>query len=212
MAEQSGNLAISYAQAMEEIKFRLDVVKGELISLRERQGEDDYRKNVISAELCYLQFRRISEVLALAILEAHREQSGNLLKELERDYRADFLIKKVLEAYPRGFPIPVRQTDAKHAGPIDFREFPELFNQQIFKQIYQDCGDKLHVGSLFGLRRGKIKRLDSAELRQWFENYVKGLGCHLLPLSAENQMLYVVMRSAEDGKVHCRYCEVVAVQ
>lgn len=212
MGEQFEKLAVSYAQTMEEIKFRLDVVKGELIALRERQDQNDYRKNVVSAELCYLQFRRISEVLALAILEAHRGQSGALLKELDRDYRADYLIKKVLEAYPKGFPIPVRQADAEPAGPINFNESPELFNQRIFMQVYQACGDRLHVGSLSALRRGKVKRLDSAELRPWYENYVTGLECHLLPLNDTNKMIYVVMQSAEDGKVHCRYCEVVAAQ
>ena len=67
------------------------------------QTNDNVQKT-FHAEFCHLQMRRVSELIAIAVLVAHNELPDFRKKELVKDFNADNLLRQLGKLNAEAFP------------------------------------------------------------------------------------------------------------
>lgn len=92
-----------YATIMREIKVRLDAVGGSARRAFETNGSSSA---LLDCEFCYLQLRRITELIALAVLLAHNGVAEFRRKKLMKEWKAADLIEMLAGLSDDAFPEP----------------------------------------------------------------------------------------------------------
>ena len=88
-----------YKLLMQEIKRRLEVVDRILtINIGLHQ--------IVEVEICYVQYRKICELIALACLTAHDDILSLQTKTLLGETKPSKIFAKIESIHPRFFPVP----------------------------------------------------------------------------------------------------------
>src|SRR5689334_21938045 len=90
-----------YAGVMEEIKIRLSSLDIAFAGGFQIPG-------ALVREYCFLQFRMVCELIALACLTAHGDIEATT--KLRKEWEADKIIKQLEALHPSFYPWPVKQT------------------------------------------------------------------------------------------------------
>lgn len=135
-----------YADLMTEVKLRLLEIER---LLAEADKESSKRRLVPIAEYCYLQLRRITELVSLAILIAHNPTEAFRAGRLVGEYNPAKLLKEIGKLSPAAFP----QRGIIAVNPPYDRGFigAPLHTTDVrdrLCEIYTIACDKLHTGAL----------------------------------------------------------------
>lgn len=129
----------SYCGLMEEIKRRSMIVTG-CLSRPIADAHPIY-------ELCFLQFRMICELIALACLVAHGEIQE--AKALEKHNDARKVLRALERLKPKFYPSPRAQSiDAGKVLNVPIPIPSDYLTKALLLKLYGRCGDVLHVGNL----------------------------------------------------------------
>jgi len=99
-----------YGELLSEVARRCDLVRGIM----------NYRLPLhrqFAVEICFLEFRSICELIALACISAHGDMTEIREKErkLRDTYKADFIIRRLSEINADFYPIPIKRIRGKGA-------------------------------------------------------------------------------------------------
>lgn len=185
-----------YAELMEEIKQRVDVI------LRVIESRVPLPK-MVAFELCYLQLRKICEVFALACLCAHGDIPEVRGKLLQKAYDADQIIKRLTRLHPDFYPIPGTQVcDAVTGRPVRIERLASDFlTKSELLKMYGECGNYLHRGSVRQLLTNWEPAPNFKEIEEWVKKITILLNHHQIQTRRPDVQLWVLMRSRDDGKV-----------
>ena len=190
-----------YSSLMEQLKLRIDEIGFRLASAKEHKNSFE---SLMELEFCYLQLRKICELLALAILAAHGQSDKFLSKNLWKSWSAEDLLLSLRKLNPHAFPLPVNILQ-DHSGPGMHHIKPSnnavLLNDIV--AVYRECGNQLHVGSLRRLTGGKRQVFDHRKIISHVNAFVRLLGTHMILLPEINSVMVVVLKHSDDGKVRC---------
>lgn len=109
------NIHSLYASLMAEVKARLSSVERQLSILP--KFEDNRAQQGFLLEFCYMQLRRVTELVALAVLAAHNPLPEFREKSFVKEWNPDALFKRLAGLNPEAFPQPVHHFDE---GSNDF--------------------------------------------------------------------------------------------
>jgi len=189
-----------YTQLMEQIKARLDVVR-EALNTGFDQRADPYA--FIHIETALLNVRRITELLALAVLLAHNEHQDFRTSSLMKAWNPDAIFNRLTKLNVEGFPraVEVGETDSEGVMELFIHDTGYLDRESVCR-IYHDCCDRLHAGSLKALMSG-VKKYDLGEIQSWAREIKRLLNNHVILLPERQRTMIVFMAVAPDGHVEC---------
>jgi hypothetical protein len=192
--EQIGPL---YANLMEEIKRRVDVIR--------RVLDGTYPMPQMAAfEFCYLQLRKICEVFALACLAAHGDIPAVRTKLLQKTYHADRIIKQLAALHHQFYPVPSEQRlDPVTQKPVEVVPITTGFlTKDELLSLYGECGNYLHRGTIRQLLTRWEPTINFNRIVAWIDKIVRLLNHHQIKTSQPETQLWVLMHDKEFGKVH----------
>lgn len=196
----TSKLADFYTQFMEQIKVRLAAVGH---ALHNANAERHTANGFLHAEFACLQIRRVTELVAVAVLVAHNELEEFRKGKLVEEWNPDALFKALTKMNKESFPLPFEfgETDAEGIAEIFIHDTGYL-NRETFCRIYHDCCQRLHAGSLKDMLAGKT-RYDLGEIQAWQKELMRLLNTHLILLPERKRTMVVMMAQAPDECVKC---------
>ncbi len=186
-----------YCDLMEEVKRRIAVITDTTAGLMPLP-------RIVAYEICYLQLRMVCELIALACLAAHGDMPEVKGKALSKAYNADEIIKRLEKLHPDFYPVPSRQIINPQTGrPEKVERITQGYlKKEDLLKLYGECGDVLHRGNLRHILSGKEKDLSFEKVSGWVLAITTLLNHHQIQLIREDEMFWVLMQAAKDGKVH----------
>lgn len=103
---------------------------------------------IFIAEFCYLQLRKITELISLSVLIAHNPFEDFRASKLLKAWNAGALSSMLSRLHPAAFPHSGLQSSTSNEKVFFTTPFPTTEAADRIKGIYDECGDRLHVGSL----------------------------------------------------------------
>jgi hypothetical protein len=183
---------------MEEIKWRLRVVRDKVEPIKEHPG-GDMEQQLLDLELSYLQIRFVCELIAMSALNAHH--SYGLTKELLDEWHADQIFAELENINPHCFPVHV-WSGRGDDGVWHFQTSPDYgLTRQHLRQIYGRCGDNLHRGFLRNALTGKEKLYNVNDLWRWTGQIKATLDEHVILFPKEKRVILVNM-GGDEAPVH----------
>lgn len=188
-----------YARFMEQVKVRIAAAQKAMHDTYERRGEPDA---FLTSEFAVLQIRRVTELIALAVLVAHNEFAEFRTNKFVEEWNADTIFARLAKLSNTAFPEPFT------IGPIENDQADILIDatghltKSELGSIYHQCGERLHTGALKKLLKRKPYEL--GEIQGWCNRIVRLLDHHVVLLPGMKKSMIVIMSSNPDGKVLCR--------
>lgn len=191
-----------YTQQMELIKRRIEVVDS---IIQKKSHTTPYKASNI--ELCCLQLRKCIELIVMASLVANSEAYLEMYNRLGKDWKAPLISKDLKRINPNFYPTPIRVIP--HDGqPDEFIAFDtgEYISCDALLDYYEEIGAIMHSENPFGnpVDYSKYEQL----VGKCRNEIINLLNVHLAHLSDGKSMLYVVMQSNNDKKVHITHFQI----
>ena len=187
-----------YTQFMEQIKVRLDVAQQ---AVHHSYAQREHMGGRLHAEFAYLQVRRATEIVAVAVLVAHNEFDDFRTSKLTKEWNPDALFNRLTKLNKDGFPLPFlhgkMDEDDKTAELLIQDE--GYLTREAFCRIYHDCCRRLHAGSLKDLIEGR-QRYDLGEIQDWIKQLMRLLNNHWIILPERKRTMTVLMAVQPDGR------------
>ena len=186
-----------YADCMEEIKRRTEVIRGFL------SGSCSAMYVQTTAESVCLQVRKILELIALASIAANKDEYEKHRKNFHADWNAKKILAGLEKVNPNFYPKPTKQVIDEETGtvvetvPVD----SGYLTKSEFASLYRKCGAILHARNPFSRSDQDIRSFLN-QVPQWMERIRVLLNHHEVQLVDEDQHLKVLMKSKSDGAAH----------
>ena len=136
-----------YLALMEEAKTRIHIVNGLY------HNKSEFPVSMVR-ELCYLQYRFLCEIIALACLVIHGDIKKT--KALREEYDAAKILKQMSGLKRDFFPHAVlQQTRGKYVHFIDATDCAPITKDEVIN-LWRKSGDKLHRGKMVNLGRPEL--------------------------------------------------------
>lgn len=186
-----------YANCMEEIKKRTEVVHGFL----RRELHAKYLQTTVES-IC-LQIREILELIALASLVANKSEYEKQRKNFYQDWNAKRILETLDKANPQFYPSPSEQIISPDTGKVvEVKTITSGYlSRADYEALYDECSDLLHASNPFSGNQQKSQAF-LAKTPEWMEKIRVLLNHHQVQLADERVQLWVVMHGKDDGKVH----------
>src|SRR5581483_4185032 len=156
-----------YGSLMVEVKARLTATNIQLAATTKETNTAQIR---FGAEFCYLQLRRITELVALGVLAAHNPLPEFRTKNLLKAWNPDDLMRQLGNlskfAFPhRGGSFDMGRPDGGRQVVFSAQDFASGGPRDDICRIYNECSDKLHTGALRAVlkQREKVYSLEFIE-------------------------------------------------
>jgi hypothetical protein len=201
---------------MFEVKSRVSAVLREMEWIRSvTPGEERIEENglllLFKIEFCYLQLRRISELVALAVLAAHNPFPDFRTKDFVKEWNASALMKQLAKlsdvAFPRPSTVePMGRPDGALTILYSIDDFMSKSPREDIARIYNECGDKLHSGALqFIAQQGpKARHYSMQFVVESMITYIKMLDEHTIVLP-DQRVIFARVQLKSPGGVECRW-------
>lgn len=189
-----------YCPIMDNIAERLDAVAE---SIAEVAANPDHRNNWRNAEFCYLQIRKCTELVAIALVLAHRLYESDETIELEQDWKADRILTALTKLNPYGFPFPqTLVVDHSEEGLRHFENDDRVISVRQMKRIFDFSAGALHAGRLGDIMNQTQQPNDFQKLSELRERFVATLGSHRVMLPEAGLVLCCTLRDSTTGKAN----------
>ena len=189
-------IAPKYCDLMEEVKRRHAVIN------------DVFEGNVklpqiVAQELCYLELRKMCELIAIGCVLAHGDLRALQSKVVQRAYKPDYIMKSIERYHRDFFPEPTRQIQDSVPGKVKqiARVEEGYLTRQGLLALYAECGAQLHSGSARSILSGKQIPVDFSKIATSGKQIATLLNQHRIRTLDPDWELWVQMH-AQDGKVH----------
>ena len=186
----------SYLRLMHEIVVRLDLVA------QACTGELNLSPPY-AFEYCYLQYRRICELLALGCLQLHGDLQAAQTNSASKEWNAEKIMSLLHRSHPHAFPQCATKTMADGIWKISANCKPNAMTLSDFKTLYNKCGQVLHRGTIRSIESEKpFDKMDYNLLMQWSHKLVDLLNQHIIG-RANGIELYFTSLKTESGGPAC---------
>jgi hypothetical protein len=162
-----------YIDLMYEIRTRIDTIKP---CINKETGLD----RPIEWEVCFLQLRKICELISLGCLVAHGDIERVHAKDLSKAWNPSTIITEMQKLHSQFFPMATQETMGEN-GIRGFTPAPAgHLTKDGLLDIYGKAGDALHSGNLRSLVKRRVIKLNFDEISAWTEQIITLLRLHLI--------------------------------
>lgn len=187
----------NYLKLMHEIVVRLDLVSAACYG----------QLNLMppyAMEYCYLQYRRICELLALGCLQLHGDLPAAKSTSASKEWNADKIMSLLHRHHSHAFPQCVTSTKTPDGWSYVANSKPNAMTRSEFKVLYSKCGQVLHRGTIRTIEAEKpFEKSDYDQLIQWSHKIVDLLNQHFISRSDGKGLYFVSLKAEESGGPAC---------
>lgn len=184
-----------YLHTMVEVKERLNVVV-EILALPVAP--------LFKQELCYLQFRYVCELIAIACLAAQGDYETQ--RAFKESHKPPEIFRALRKFYPNFFPVAAQRIVTEANGTrhhhVEHGHKPDAYGEKEVSSLWQSAGDHLHRASVSKYLRttfvNKPPELD--QIDRHLRGLARLLDAHLIPIQTEAEK--EVMLLVELGQRH----------
>ena len=182
----------NYLKLMHEVVVRLDLVSAAC------NGHLNLTPPY-ALEYCYLQYRRICELLALGCLRLHGDLAATKSNSASKEWNAERIMGLLHRHHPHAFPQCVTTTKKPDGWSYVANSKPNALTLAQFKVLYAKCGQVLHRGNIRSIEAERpLEKSDYDQLIAWSHKIVDLLNQHFISRS-DGQGLYFVSLKAEEA-------------
>jgi hypothetical protein len=170
-----------YALYMHEIRSRLGLIKRVGESL---QGTRPFTGDAaIDVELCFLNFRKILELIMYASVLAHETAGAEISKRIaNREWNARRIFNYLEQINPYFYPVPIADLNRETKPPRTVKLLDGFLEKEQFLNLYDKrCGQILHASRDYVIHEPYQPPIE--EVREWFDRICLLLGHHWIHLS-----------------------------
>jgi hypothetical protein len=204
MNNKSANFSVNnaikeYLPLMHELVIRLDLVamacNGKL-----------NLPPIYAREYSYLQFRYMCELIALGCLQLHGDLPIASGKKTENKWNAAKIMQQLHNYYPHAFPqSTIRETVGLNHS-IKFNSKPNALTRDEFKELYNECGEVLHKGTIRKASASFLgKQPDYQRVIDWQSKLVDLMNEHAIT-RPNGKGLYLTSLKTVSGYPECSIC------
>jgi hypothetical protein len=154
-------------------------------------------------EYCYLQYRRICELLALGCLQLHGDLAAAKTRSATKEWNAERIMGLLQRNHPHAFPQCVIATKVPDGWSYVANSKPNAMTHAEFKSLYSKCGEVLHRGTIRSIEAEQPPdKGDYDQLIRWSHKIVDLLNQHFIS-RADGRGLYFVSLKTESGGPAC---------
>lgn len=154
-------------------------------------------------EYCYLQYRRICELVALGCLQLHGDLPAARSSAAKKEWNAERIMKLLQKNHPHSFPQSLTRTKTADTWHFQANSKPNALTFAEFKVLYSKCGEILHRGTIRSIEaEGPVAKPEYDEVIHWSHKLVNLLNEHVIA-RANEQGLYHISLKTESGGPAC---------
>jgi hypothetical protein len=185
-----------YLRLMHELAIRIDLVA------RACTGELNLSPPY-AREYCYLQFRRICELVALGCLQLHGDLPAARSSAAKKEWNAERIMKLLQRNHPHSFPQSLTRIKTAEGWHLEANSKPDALTFAEFKVLNSKCGEILHRGTIRTIETEEpIGKPDYDEVIRWSHKLVDLLNEHVVA-RADGKGLYHISLKTESGGPAC---------
>lgn len=188
--------AQAYLLVMDEVRARLEIIRSVLATSTIHYG--------LIIEICYLQFRHISELVAIGCLLAYGDFKA--YRSFDKAYSPLDIYKHLDIMWPHFFPQPVTISIVNGTHHINANAKPNAMTRKEMEHLWSQSGDHLHRLSIskFFKQNPKITEAALNEARLITAKIVDLLDNHAITIPSPKRML-VISLSQPDCRVRAQF-------
>jgi len=182
-----------YLCLMHELAIRVDLVA------RACTGELSLSPPY-AREYCFLQFRRICELVALGCLQLHGDLPAARSSVAKKEWNAERIMKLLQRNHPHSFPQSLTRTKTANGWHLKANSKPNALTFIEFKVLYNKCGEILHRGTIRSIEAEvPIDKPDYDEVINWSHKLVDLLNEHLVARANGKGFYYISLKTESNG-------------
>jgi hypothetical protein len=180
-----------YLKGMWEVRDRINLISS-VVARQVAVGREDF-----AAELIFLQFRKVLELIAFASLTANRAKYSAAHGRFAEHWRAKEMLKELAKINPDFYPMPigspVLQNGVKHCPAVT----DGFLTKDDFEVLYGHAGDILHARNPFTIKPLTVNI--GYSVPQWVSRIQTLLGLHVMHLVDGKKWIVEV---PGEGQIH----------
>lgn len=154
-------------------------------------------------EYAYLQFRRMCELIALGCLQLHGDLPMAKTQSTQKEWNAEKIMKLLHKNHPHSFPRSATRKKTLEGWHIEANSKPNALTKDEFKQLYCECGEVLHRGTIRTLHTsGDFGEKDYQKVLNWQSKIVDLMNEHFIG-RANGTGYYIISLRTESGYPEC---------
>lgn len=155
-------------------------------------------------EYCYLQYRRICELLALGCLQLHGDLPATRTTAASKEWNAERIMGLLHRSHPHAFPQCVTSTKTADGRSYVANSKPNAMTLAQFKLLYSKCGQVLHRGTIRTIEAERpLQESDYDLLIEWSHKIVDLLNQHFISRSDGKGLYFISLKAEETGGPVC---------
>lgn len=183
----------SYLRLMHELAIRIDLVA------RACTGELNLSPPY-AREYCFLQFRRICELVALGCLQLHGDLPAARSSAAKKEWNAERIMKLLQRSHPHSFPQSLTRTKTAEGWRLEANSKPNALTFNEFKALYNKCGEILHRGTIRTVEAEEpIVKSDYDEVIHWSHKIVDLLNEHVVARANGKGLFHISLKTESGG-------------
>lgn len=183
----------SYLKLMHEVVIRLDLISHAC------NGQLNLTPPY-AFEYCYLQYRRICELLALGCLQLHGDLPGARTSKVVKEWNAERIMSLLQRKHPYAFPQSVIATKTPEGWSYVANSKPTAMTFSDFRVLYGKCGSVLHRGTIRSIEaEAPLAKPDYDQVIQWSHKIVDLLNQHFIARSNGHGLYFVSLKTESGG-------------
>jgi hypothetical protein len=151
-------------------------------------------------EYCYLQFRRVCELIALGCLQLHGDLPIVQTSAARKEWNAERIMRLLQKQHPHSFPQSVTRTKVGNVWKLHANSKPNALTFSEFKTLYAKCGELLHRGTIRTIEsEAQIEKPEYDEVVNWSRKIVDLLNEHVVARAGGKSMYHISLKTEKGG-------------
>lgn len=184
---------LDYLRLMHELAMRVDLVA------RACTGALNLSPP-FAREYCFLQFRRMCELVALGCLQLHGDLSAARTGAAKKEWNAERIMRLLHRSHPHAFPQSLTRIKTSNGWSLVANSRPNALTYAEFNALYNKCGEILHRGTIRSLETEQaLAKSQYDEVIAWSHKVVDLLNEHVISRSDGKGLYHISLRTDAGG-------------
>jgi hypothetical protein len=151
-------------------------------------------------EYCYLQFRRICELIALGCLQLHGDLPVVQTSAARKEWNAERIMKLLQRHHPHSFPQSLTRSKVGNRWKLEANSKTNALTFSEFKVLYAKCGELLHRGTIRTMdAEAQIEKAEYDEVVSWSLKIIDLLNEHIVVRAGSASMYHISLKTEKGG-------------
>ena len=145
-----------------------------------------------TVEACYLQFRKILELIAFGSIVGNKELYSKQYTDFSKHWNAKRILQGMEKINSEFYPRPIEHNkSSNNISEFEWNEIPEnkYLTQSEFIELYNKCGAIMHSVNPYGKKIDTDKYFN--DIDYWLAKIFGLLNCHSIVIEGDENHIYL---------------------